>query len=183
MKARLTWIVAFGVVLIGAGALYWSRAGRTGVSASPDAAAKSDRTAQAEQQTVGAPALPHSAPAEDRTVASNPALDAAHAAPAKTAQSAALLAPADQPLGDVWTSGSGIAESTLDVDHPADPDGFETKYAGLDATQLKGSLEAIEAVIVWQREGKFEDKSQALPAEAIKALEREQQWLKVHAYP
>jgi hypothetical protein len=131
----------------------------------------------------GAPA----APAEsDRTLANNAALDAAaHAqAPANDAHDhATALAPTQQPLGDVWSTDLGAAASAVDVDNPPDPDGFAAKYAGLDAVQLQGTLAAVESVIAWQQEGKFEDKSQALPAEAMQALERERQWLKAHAYP
>lgn len=184
MNARLTWIGAFGVVLAGAAAFYWCRAERTGVSATPNASAKSAGTSAVEQQLVGGATA---APAEsDRTLASNAALDAAaHAQePAKDAHDhSTALAPTQQPLGDVWSTDTGVIASGIDADNPPDPDGFAVKYAGLDTTQLQGTLAAVESVIAWQQAGKFEDKSQALPAEAMQALERERQWLKAHAYP
>jgi hypothetical protein len=183
MNARHTWIGAFGVVLAGAAAFYWSRAERTGASATPNASTKSERAAEAEQHLVGG--VP-AAPAEsDRTLANNAALDAAHAP--ETAKDAhehpTAPVPTQQPLGDVWSTDTGASPSALDPDNPPDPDGFATKYAGLDTVQLQSTLAAVEAVIAWQHEGKFEDKSQALPLEAMQALEREQQWLKAHAYP
>lgn len=64
-----------------------------------------------------------------------------------------------------------------------DPYGFEAKYAGQDATQIKLALDAVEAILAWQRDGSLRDKSQALPAEELAALELEQQWLKQKAFP
>lgn len=118
----------------------------------------------------------------ERTAAAGKAAEVAapSAPPAPLAQPTSeqpLAAPARIPPVD--STPLGLVGTELGED----PYGFEAKYAGQDAAQIKLALDAVGSILAAQRDGRVVDKSQLLPPEDLAVLELEQQWLKQKAYP
>jgi hypothetical protein len=132
------------------------------LSAEP-AAAEAGRTAAASATR----ASPGSA------LAAQGAPSLAHAAPA---QESVAPAPSEFGITDAASTAASI-DAVPVVDH----DGFAAKYKDQSLDSLKSSLEAVEAILQLQSENR--DKTLALDAAELQALERERVWLKQHAFP
>jgi hypothetical protein len=179
MNTRLVARVAAVAAVAAAVCAYWysSRDTRGG-------AATPRNVAQTSAATQSAPDPELATPAGDARAA----LGEAKPVPPASAPPANATAPQPEPIvlapsatGEALAMGQ--TGTTTDPEEIADPDGFAAKYVGYDVERYRTALDAVEAVLAWQYEGKFDDKSQALPQEALEALERERAWLKVHAFP
>ncbi|MCC7014349.1 MAG: hypothetical protein IT454_17450 [Planctomycetes bacterium] len=70
-------------------------------------------------------------------------------------------------------------KSSLDAPIPGtDDDSFFLKYGSFTRPQLEESLESLQAILVWQDEGPFENKAiEVLPPELVRSFELEIDWL------